>query len=274
MRPHDDLEVKAALKHLFDREMDIVTLRQVAPRRSGSSHLLTWPTLGLALLLIVGLAVVRLMPNLPGVALDGGALGSASATSSHPSESTGMAAGSSTPPTSPTPKTSLLATPPPSTEPSIGPIVDGLPTTIDGRAVLLMPAAVKDLVASTSDRSFLVGGWFHAPAPVWWCPAQGYDSPWGTCLRFAVYEGPNGGIGDILGKPVWLYGKPPTETILVYPGNSLTLDETQPYSATRPVVIAVHTHDPACAAGQIILTEPCSSQVVLYEIVWVGSAVK
>ena len=274
MRPHDDLDVEAALKRLFEREIRGLTPPLVSPPRSESPHSLMWPALGLVILLVVGLVVVRTTPNLPSVASNAGPLGSASATSGHPSESTGLASGSSTPLTFPTPKTSPLATPPPTVQPSIGPIVDGLPTTIDGQSVLLMPAAVKDLVASTSDRSMLVGGWFHAPAPVWWCPAQGYDSPWGTCLRFAVYEGPTGGIGDILGKPVWLYGKPPTETILIYPGNSLTLDETQPYAATRPVVIAVHTHDPACAIGQIILAEPCSWQAVLDEVVWVGQPVK
>lgn len=273
MRPHDDLEVEAALKRLFETEMVGLSPPAFSPLRGRGRHSLTWPALGLAALLVVGLVIVRPTLN-PAGAVSGGPFGATLESSSHQPASVGMTFGASAPPTGPTPEPSAPATASPSIGPSIGPLVDGIPTSIGDQAVLQMPAAVKDLVASGSDTSFLVGGWFHIPAPVWWCPAQGYDAPWGTCLRFALYEAPTGGISDVLGTPVWLYGQPPTETILIFPGSSLTLDETPPYAATRPVVIALHTHDPACAVGQVILGEPCSSQVVLDAVVWAGPPVK
>ncbi len=169
----------------------------------------------------------------------------------------------------PAPPPSLTASP----SPSIGLLVGGIPTTIGGQPVLLIPAAVSRLVANTTDAPVLVGGWFQHPAPVWWCPSQGYDQPWGSCLRFALYERADGPLGDAIGKPVWVYGTPPNEAILVYPGEQAAVDPEAPYAATRPVVVSVHTHDATCPTGLMILRESCAAQVVLGAIVWLGPPV-
>lgn len=152
----------------------------------------------------------------------------------------------------------------------LGGMNGGLPATIDGQPVLLLPAAARALTASTTDRSVLVGGWFHRDGPAWWCPASGNDPPWGTCLRFALYQQPTGVIADTIRGPVWLYGQPPAETMLVYPG-SLLIDQIAPYAANRPVVLSIHTHDPACVQGLRILGEDCRSQPVVDAVIWVGT---
>jgi hypothetical protein len=167
----------------------------------------------------------------------------------------------------------MRSSPTASPSPPLGPLAGGIPTTIGGQPVLFIPAAVTRLVSSTTDAPVLVGGWFQHPAPIWWCPSQGYQQPWGSCLRFALYEHSDGSLGDPVGKPVWVYGTPPNEAILVYPGQQAAFDQAEPYAATRPVVLSIHTHDPGCPAGLAILGEPCARQAVLGAIVWLGPPV-
>ncbi len=160
--------------------------------------------------------------------------------------------------------------PTPQSSPVLGGTNGGLPASIDGQPVLPLPAAARALTASTTDRPVLVGGWFHRDGPAWWCPASGNDPPWGTCLRFALYQQPTGVIADTIRGPVWWYGQPPTETMLVFLG-SLLIDQIGPYTANRPVVLSIHTHDPACVQGLKILGEDCRSQPVVDAVIWAGT---
>ncbi len=202
---------------------------------------------------------------------------SAGAAAPSPLTTVGSVAGVGGPsPSTATPGSPTPVAPPRSTAspaPSIGPLVGSIPSTVGGQPVLLIPAAVTRLVATTTDAPLLVGGWFHHPAPVWWCPSQGYVQPWGSCLRFALYEHSEGSLGATIGKPVWVYGMPPNESILVYPGEQAAFDQAEPYAATRPVVLSIHTHDPGCPTGLRILGETCATQAVLEAIVWLGPPV-
>jgi hypothetical protein len=163
-----------------------------------------------------------------------------------------------------------LETPPaPSPTPILGELVQGLPSNVNGQPVLDLPNAVNALVASTTDHSVLVGGWFQSTAPTWFCPAFGFDPPWGPCLRFAVHETATGSMVTDPDDPMWLYGKAPNATILLYPGSLLT-ESIGPYASRRPVVLSVHTHDANCTAGLKILGQPCSLQPVVDAVLWTG----
>jgi len=168
---------------------------------------------------------------------------------------------------SPTP--SLAPSGGPSPSPVVGQVVGGLPTSVDGRPVYLLADAAPLMVASTRDVPLLVGGWFHSPGPVFFCTFNGDTPPWGPCLRLFLFAKPTGQLGDVLG-PVWQYGKAPNLAFAIYPGDPPAIDARTAYSATRPVVLSVHTHDPGCATGQIILAEPCTSMLVMDAVVWFG----
>lgn len=186
-------------------------------------------------------------------------------------------------PAGPTPLVTVLASPEaspssspsasPLTSPAVGQLVAGIPTSVNGRPVYLLADAAPLMVASTRDVPLLIGGWFHSPGPVFFCTFNGDTPPWGPCLRLFVYSQPTGQIGDALG-PVWQYGRVPDLAFAIYPGDPPVIDAKAAYSATRPVVLSVHTHDPGCAKNELVLSEPCSSMLVMDAVVWLGQPVK
>jgi hypothetical protein len=174
------------------------------------------------------------------------------------------------------PSAQASATPSPPISPSpsltIGQVVDGIPTSINGRPVYLLADARPLMLASTRDVPLLVGGWFHSPGPVFFCPLNGETPPWGPCLRLFIYSSPRGQLSDLLG-PVWQYGKAPDLAFAIYPGDPPVTDARTAYASTRPVVLSVHTHDPACTKGLVILASPCSSMLVMDALVWLGQPI-
>jgi hypothetical protein len=139
------------------------------------------------------------------------------------------------------------------TEPTSTPttaIVDGLPESIDGQAVLRGDAAARALKASTDDSPMLIGGWLKA-ARLLSCPMVLRPDPWNPCsatrLDPSPYDGPLG--------------------LAVYRGADEPAWPIVPDGDVQPIVLRVHTHDPRCALG-----DACASVPVLEAIAWTAAA--
>ena len=143
-----------------------------------------------------------------------------------------------------------------SVTPRIGPLVDGVPASVDGEPVLRGSEAITRRVGvSTSSQFFLVGGWFHRNSDQKiFCPLYMAGSPWWFCNVFRLY--------DELKEP-----SPggPDKVVSIYTGDPPRLDPKLPAAADRPVVLRIHTHDESCPAMR-----DCSSLPVLVEVVWLG----
>jgi hypothetical protein len=127
----------------------------------------------------------------------------------------------------------------------------GMPTTIGGEPVLTGTAITNAIGTSTDDTPFLVGGWLHVEQPQLYCPmVLTNHSPWTICDALPLY-----GSADE-SEPLW-----------IYPGQPSKLGDLSPHQATRPVVLRIHTHDPACPTGYIA---DCSRLPVFIEVVWAG----
>jgi hypothetical protein len=179
-------------------------------------------------------AVVLVVALVAGVATVGG----------RPQPSTNIGMGSDgTPSLAPSASFGPTATPMPSIE-----LVDGLPKAIDGVRILVGAAARAAIQASADSDPILIGGWLHAPV-VLFCPMVLTPDPFNSCFRGRLYASPFGG-SEMIGL-VQLHGGPTLP--------SLGDDEVQ------PVVVAVHTHDPACPSPGA-----CALTPVFDAIVWSG----
>lgn len=140
--------------------------------------------------------------------------------------------------------------------PPLGPIVDGVPTTIDGRPVLRGEALRSALAATTDDAPILAGGWFHdqRPAPVF-CPLILRPAPrLDLCANgFELFDG---ALGLRLTK--------------IAAGD---LDRSATFAlsheALRPVVLEVGTHDPECTPD-VDKAMACLHTPVLRAVPWLG----
>lgn len=152
-------------------------------------------------------------------------------------------------PSKPAPAATTVPTPSPVQ--ALGPLADGIPTTIDGANVYVAAAAEQHIKGSTNDEPFLVGGWFHQGRPTVFCPAYRYGTRWG-CDAW-----------------IWLYpDAAATGGRTIYPSDPPNLTDTDLYGATRAVVLRVHTHDPACPSD----LEGCDLLPVEEALVWLGEA--
>lgn len=139
--------------------------------------------------------------------------------------------------------------------PLLGPIVDGVPTAIDGRAVLRGDALRSALAATTDDSPILAGGWFHdhrpaaVPCPLILRRASRLD----LCTNgFDLFDGT---LGIRLTKIA--AGDPARDTF------------TLAYDALRPVVLEVATHDPECTPD-VDKAMSCSHTPVFRAVAWLG----
>jgi hypothetical protein len=229
----DDAALVAALRNLYVSELRRATAEGhptvgaavVAPGRGRTAATRSLVMTGLAVaFLVLAILIFRPSPgDLPGL---------------------GSTPGTATPVGSVTPSSG------PSSSPSIGPLLDGIPVTIDGEQVLRGAGNIaKRFEDLRYPQPFLAGGWFHAGQPERFCPAYLTRTPWWSCSTFALYELPQGGAA------VW-----------IYPGDPLKVDPAVPTAADRAVVLRIHTHDAACPAE----FSDCISLPVLVEVVWLG----
>jgi hypothetical protein len=134
--------------------------------------------------------------------------------------------------------------------PVVGPLLDGIPVTLNGEPVLRGSGNIAKRFEDLSKaQAFLAGGWFHAGQPERFCPAYLAGTPWSFCSTFELYELPHGGTA------VW-----------IYPGDPPKVDPAVPIAADRGVVLRIHTHDASCTPE----VSDCISLPVLVEVVWLG----
>lgn len=158
------------------------------------------------------------------------------------------------PSTPPGPLTTPSPTEAPPTQ-SIGEIVDGVPTSLDGQAVLRGDAMRNEIKRRADATPFLVGGWFRGVderpmSCTLFRPPPEFD----TCREgFRVYDSRTG---------PWL--------IRLAVNDPPRFDPSIAYAQERPVVLRIHTHDPACAEYDPEPPENCENYPVLDELAWLG----
>jgi hypothetical protein len=128
----------------------------------------------------------------------------------------------------------------------------GLPVSIDGQPVAVGAAAQRAETSSTDDTPFLVGGWLMNPGEIS-CPVVLLgEASWSGCLG-----------ARLLSRPVM-----GTASLVVVPGaGSVALPRVAP-GLVEPIVLRVHTHDPACPSSPRF---ECGTLPVLDAIVWEGA---
>jgi hypothetical protein len=134
---------------------------------------------------------------------------------------------------------------------TVGPLVGGIPVSVNGEPVLRGAAIGQRIAASRDTQSFLIGGWFHAGQPVAYCPTYLIRTPWYVCSAIPMYDRSSGGALR------W-----------IYPGDPPRIDSAIPIAANRAAVIRIHTHDESCPATM----RDCASWPVMLELVWLGSS--
>jgi hypothetical protein len=143
----------------------------------------------------------------------------------------------------------ITGLPPASAAAILGPLANGIPTTIDGGIVFVGADAEQHIKRSTSDEPFLIGGWFHEGRPTIFCPAYRDGTRWG-CNAW-----------------IWLYPDAASkEARTIYPAEPPNLTDTALYGATRGVVLRAHTHDPACPSD----LKGCDLLPVEEAVLWSG----
>ena len=131
----------------------------------------------------------------------------------------------------------------------LGSIVDGVPTTVDGEQVFRGDALTFKVAAAGDATPFLAGGWFQAVSDVRFCALFHFDVAVDSCYRFGLYDNRVGGMPRWIGR-----------------GDGLVPTDL-PAQAVRPVVLAVHTHDPRCPSEAF---PDCVHEPVLTSVVWLG----
>jgi len=142
--------------------------------------------------------------------------------------------------------------PSPSPVPTPSALVDGLPTSIDGKPVLRGDDLRAAITSSTDDTPFLAGGYLQSRVSVFNCRVVPADESADAkaidqCFSFGLYDQLVGGL-----------------VIWVSRGDAglLTADMI---GVDRPVVVRLHTHDSRC-------TQPyCAQTPVLVSVAWLGA---
>jgi len=118
----------------------------------------------------------------------------------------------------------------------VGPLVEGVPTTLDGEQVFTRDALRAQIHDRSDATPFLAGGWFReeihgASFCTFYLPPPIFD----LChYGFSLYDGRTGYWDINLST-----GRPPNTVI----------DPSLPYAAARAVVLLLHVHDPICTKG-------------------------
>ena len=211
--------------------------------RRRERHYLRW-LIAMTVVIVLSGFILGAIAKLVDDALPGG--------SQAPTTGVTSTAGLTYEPASPAPTGGARATVAPSAPPVLGSLEDGIPTTLDGVAVV-HGGDVLDAGASSADASpLLLGGWFHAVSNGRFCTFFRPPRPVDSCAGgFDLFVGSSTKLG-----------------VTLAPGTDEKQTVELATTTIRPVVLRVHTHDPLCV-GQF---KYCRSTLVLNEIAWLGAS--
>ncbi|HEY8238690.1 MAG TPA: hypothetical protein VIF63_04575 [Candidatus Limnocylindrales bacterium] len=129
---------------------------------------------------------------------------------------------------------------------------DGVPTSVEGVAVLRGDALRAAISGSIDSSAILGGGWFHGPLSTAYCTLQLFeeDRAVSICNSIGLFEHRVGG------SPVRMAAGDVRDAANV----STAVD--------RPVVLRLHTHDARCVPQD----KGCDLRPVALDIAWLGDA--
>jgi hypothetical protein len=138
----------------------------------------------------------------------------------------------------------------------LGAAIAGVPTTIDGEQVFMGNALRAEIDGRANPTPFLAGGWFRAIDDMpFSCPLFDPPPQFRTCRAgFRLHDARTGPWRITLA-----INDPPR------------FDRVIATTQERPVVLRIHTHDPACATYLPDDPVACARRPVLDQLVWLGA---
>ena len=146
----------------------------------------------------------------------------------------------------------------PTPEPTeaVGPLVEGVPASLDGRPVFHADELRAQILDRTDATSFYAGGWFRdVNRAGGFCALYSPPPLFDVChYGFSLWDGRTGYWDVTLSR-----GRPPHTVI----------DAALPFAADRAVVLQIHTNDPTCSPD--VLGYPtCVHIPVVENVAWLG----
>jgi hypothetical protein len=150
----------------------------------------------------------------------------------------------------------VAAGPTPEPTQAVGPLDEGVPTSLDGEQVFTRDALRAEIRNHSDAEPFLAGGWLRdVDTGGGFCVFQPPPPPFDLCdFGFSLYDGRTGYWNIVLSV-----GRPP-DTII---------DPRLAFGPTRAVVLRLRVNDPACTPDLAVHPD-CLHIPVIQDVAWLG----
>jgi hypothetical protein len=150
----------------------------------------------------------------------------------------------------------LAVVPTPEPTEAVGPLVEGVPSTLDGEQVFIRDALRAEIRDRSDAAPFLAGGWLRdVDRGGGFCVFQSPPPLFDFChFGFSLYDGRTGYWDITLSM-----GRPPHTVI----------DQTLPFGPARAVVLRIHVDDPTCTPD-LSVHPACLHYPVIENVAWLG----